>query len=183
MNKYIFALLVIVSGILYIAVPNTILPVCEYADIATPGHAAPVSDAGHGHAAPDIHTGHGHADAPPVHQVDSAKASAPAHMLCFWTARAEFGLGLLVIFGGLLLALSKTTERRLGVTLMLAGTAVFGAAIPYALIGVCLAESASCRAGTLPALLILSALLLLFSLINCRYLSAASKGRRAGGNA
>ncbi|MDR2825274.1 MAG: DUF4418 family protein [Deltaproteobacteria bacterium] len=184
MNKYVFALIIIVLGLLYIAVPHNILPVCEYVSIAVEnGHTASASNAGHEHSAPDSNAGHGHsAPAAPVAPPDSSNHFSPTHMVCFWTAQAEFGLGILVIFGGLLLALSKSPERRSGISLLLAGTAVFGAALPYGLIGVCRAESAACRAGTLPALLILSGLLLLFSLLNLRYRSSDSKSRQAGGN-
>jgi hypothetical protein len=151
-NKYISAFLCLGMGILYIAVPHTLLPVCEYAETAMGGHAAIASPMGH---------------------------STQSHMACFWTARAELGLGMLIIFGGLLPALSNSIEQRLGITLMFAASSVLGAAIPAVLIGVCPGETMPCRAGTLPALLILSGLFFLFSLLNVLFLN---KRRKAGGN-
>jgi hypothetical protein len=100
-------------------------------------------------------------------------------MVCFWTARAEEGLGLLVIFGGLLL-FSRSAERRMGISLMLAGAAVFGAAIPCALLGMCRGETMPCRAGTLPALLLLSGFLFFFALLNSIFLLKIRGARRRG---
>ncbi|MDR1921226.1 MAG: DUF4418 family protein [Candidatus Adiutrix sp.] len=202
-NRYGFALLYIVIGVLYIAIPHILLPVCEYADSAAGGHAAHAPAAGPAHnasAAPSEH-GHGHEPASsaqdgedtgpvsvalsehgPGHEPASSVRhgentgqAAQTHMVCFWSAKAELGLGALIIAGGLLLALSHSLERRRGVTLMLAASAFFGAAIPTLLIGVCRPETAPCRAGTLPALLILSGFLLLVSLLNGRSLGKLQK--------
>jgi hypothetical protein len=101
-------------------------------------------------------------------------------MVCFWTARAEMGIGLLTVFGALLL-LTGSDERRLGITLMLAGTAVVGALIPYALIGVCERETMPCRAGTLPGLLLLSGLFLGCTLLQARSLAASRRAARRNG--
>jgi hypothetical protein len=162
------ALICVLAGILYIAVPYRIFPVCGYAGIASPAEkelAASAPAAGHGQIALS-----------PRHP--GAEFSGRTRMVCFWTARAETGPGILMIFGGLLLLFARSRERRLGVTLMLAGTAVFGAAIPYGLIGVCGGEAMPCRAGTLPALLLLSGFFLLFALLN---VPALLKDRRGDG--
>jgi hypothetical protein len=171
-NRYLAALIVIIAGLLYIAIPHSLLPVCEYAPRTAQEHAvAPAEHTGAHGSMPE----HGHPAAAPAGQEPPAEQEGTSHMVCFWTAKAELGLGALVVFGGLLLALGESVERRLGVTLMLAACAVFGAAIPAALIGVCPAKAMPCRAGTLPALLLLSGFLLLFALLNCRHLLKCRK--------
>lgn len=160
----ILALLYAVVGLLYIAVPHVLLPVCEYAD----------ASAAHHHAA-SIHEERGHgAHTPPTEQHGAGSSasvdSETEHAVCFWTAKAEAGLGGLVIFASLLLFFAGSPERRSGITLMLAGIAVLGALIPTELIGVCLQESMPCRAGTLPALLLLSGFFFLFALLHSFYL-------------
>jgi hypothetical protein len=168
-NRYASALICILAGILYIAVPHVFLPVCEYAETAVEGHA--VAPAGHTHGAHASFSEHGAEAAPSGHQAENAKHAEQSHMVCFWTAQAEAGMGVFIIFGGLLLALSNPTERRFGITLMLAASAVLGASIPTLLVGVCLPEATPCRAGTLPALLLLSGFVFLFSLLNSLYLA------------
>lgn len=96
-------------------------------------------------------------------------------MKCFWSARTELGLGAAVIFGGLLLLLLGNTAARLGISLMLLAVAILGAAIPTVIIGVCRSDYMPCRAGTLPALMILSGLLVIFLLFNILYLAKANK--------
>ncbi|MDR1489132.1 MAG: DUF4418 family protein [Desulfovibrio sp.] len=167
----ILALLYAVVGLLYIAVPHVLLPVCEYADAsAAHHHAASVlgGQAHNTHTPPPDH--HGSGSAAPNHQEDPAVHSEPGHVVCFWTAKAEAGLGGLVIFGSLLLLFAGSPERRSGITLLLAGSAVLGALIPSVLIGVCQQESMPCRAGTLPALLLLSGVFFLFALLHSFYL-------------
>ena len=155
-NNYLSALICLAAGALYAAVPHLLLPVCEYA-AASVEHAMPAV-MGHAHAA--------------------ESAGEQSHMVCFWTARAELGVGLLAICGGGLLLFARSVGLRLGVTLMLAATAVTGALIPTALIGVCEQETMPCRAGTLPGLLLLSALFFFWALLNARHLAGRGKAGR-----
>jgi len=87
-------------------------------------------------------------------------------MRCFWSARAEMGVGAAVIAGGVFYLCSPDVQRRLGLSLMIGVLAVLGAALPLFLIGVCGNEAMRCRAGTLPAWMLVSGFLLLASLIN-----------------
>jgi hypothetical protein len=163
-ERYIQVLVCIAAGLLYIAVPHVLFPVCEYAVLAA-GEQAPTM--GHMGGAMSLPESSG-----PEH-------SGPAHMVCYWTARAEAGLGGLLLFSALLLSLSASRERRSGIMLTLAGSAVLGAAIPSLLIGVCRQENMPCRAGTLPALLLLSGFFFLFALLNGLY---SGRRRKEGGN-
>jgi hypothetical protein len=76
----------------------------------------------------------------------------------------------------LLLLFADSPKRRSGISLMLAGSAVLGALLPCALIGVCQQESMLCRAGTLPALLLLSGFLFFGALAHSLYLIKYRKG-------
>jgi hypothetical protein len=158
-------------GLLYIAVPHVLFPVCEYAGASSARqHAASV----HGELAHGAHTPpaeqHGAGSSASGHPEDAVGHSGAGHAVCFWTAKAEAGLGGLVLFASLLLFFAGSPERRSGITLVLAGTAALGALIPSWLIGVCLQESMPCRAGTLPALLLLSGFFFLFALLHSFYL-------------
>jgi hypothetical protein len=168
-NRPLSALVCLLAGLLFLAVPHKIFPVC--------GHAgAPAAPSFLGEEAPFAPL------SPEASRHLSSLQPGPAGkapMVCFWTARAEGGLGFLIIFGGLLLLFAKAPERRLGISLMLAGAAVFGAAIPCLLLGVCRGETMPCRAGTLPALLLLSGFFFLFTLLNSLFLL---KVRRAQGH-
>jgi hypothetical protein len=164
-------LLYAVVGFLYIAVPHVLLPVCEYAEDSVAHHHAASA---HGARAHGGHTPpteqHGAESSAAGHQESAAGDSGAGHAVCFWTAKAEAGLGGLVVFASLLLFFSDSSERRLGITLVLAGVAVLGALLPSELIGVCRRESMPCRAGTLPALLLLSGFFFLFALLHSFYL-------------
>ncbi|MDR1045900.1 MAG: DUF4418 family protein [Candidatus Adiutrix sp.] len=101
-------------------------------------------------------------------------AHGPA-MKCFWTARAEMGVGAAVMSGGLLYSLSADLQRRLGLSLMIGVLAILGGAFPTFLIGVCANEAMLCRAGAQPAWLLTSAFLLISALLNARRLAVVSK--------
>lgn len=92
-------------------------------------------------------------------------------MKCFWTARAELGLGVAVMVGGFLYFLAKSERQKLGQCQMLAVLAALGGCIPSFLIGVCADEAMLCRAGALPAWMIVSGFLLLVCVINVWRLS------------
>lgn len=99
-------------------------------------------------------------------------------MKCFWTARAELGLGIVVIWGGLLLLLMRALAVRTGVCLVLLAVTVLAASLPLGLIGMCRMADMPCRAGTLPALVLLSILLCLFLLGNLFYLRKLKGGAK-----
>jgi hypothetical protein len=96
-------------------------------------------------------------------------------MKCFWTARAEIGVGLSIAILGALTLAFKSAQIRLGL-----GTGIFLNAIlallsPTALIGVCEHSHASCRVLALPALSVLSVILILIAGINAVLLFKAKK--------
>ncbi|MFP3042780.1 DUF4418 family protein [Treponema primitia] len=87
-------------------------------------------------------------------------------MKCFWTARAELGIGLVIAILGALGLWFKSPQIRLGLGIGVFLNALLALLIPTVLIGVCDHGHASCRVLTLPALTVLSNLLLLGAIIN-----------------
>ena len=151
-NQRLSGLISLIAGFLFIAIPYFIFPVCEFAANDSAPHHEPA----------------GHDPAPHHDPAAMSAGHSKPHMPCFWSARAELGLGLLIIVAGLLLTVSPSPERRLGLSLMAA--AALGGALPTILIGMCPGTATPCHAGTLPAQLILSAALFLGALGNAWYL-------------
>lgn len=92
-------------------------------------------------------------------------------MKCFWTARAEIGIGSLVIAIGALVLFSRSLFVRMGLSMALACTAVLAAAIPTILIGVCGNEMMRCNMGAKPALILLAIVLAIAAISNVLYLN------------
>jgi hypothetical protein len=156
------------------AVPVYIFPVCQYAKTAN--IEEPVMGSSQAHMSDQAeHSGHsGHSS----HSSDHVMVAEAAHMVCYYTARAELGVGLLVIFGSLALFFCFDSRFRAGVFLMLAGSSILGGLLPTWLIGVCPGASMPCRVGTLPALVVLSAFFLVFCLICLAINAGAAKNVR-----
>ncbi|MDR1657308.1 MAG: DUF4418 family protein [Deltaproteobacteria bacterium] len=148
-QKYLPALICLVAGLAFIAIPHFIFPVCEFYQPAE---------------YTDHSMGYDHSPAAAFNE-EHIVAAESDHMVCYYTAKAELGLGLLVILGALSLFISTDRRFRSGVYLMLSGASVLGGLFPTVLIGVCPGPSMPCRSGTLPALILLSSFFLTFSII------------------
>lgn len=85
-------------------------------------------------------------------------------MKCIWMAKAEIGVGLVIATIGLFMIFFKSAQMRFAFSLSLVCMSALAAALPTVLIGVCMNETMSCRVGTLPALMIISAILFLVSI-------------------
>jgi uncharacterized membrane protein len=81
-------------------------------------------------------------------------------MKCGYTARAEAAVGIIVILTGLALFVQKVNKYRKVLGGAVVGFGILTILIPTVLIGVCNALSAPCRIGTLPALILLGALII-----------------------
>lgn len=158
-NRIVSSVLFMLFGALLILFPLYILPVCPLPDVqAMPATTAMPADAMH--AAPM--DGHMHNTSGKI-------------MKCFWTSRAEIGIGSLVIAIGLLVLVSRSLFVRIGLSMAIACTAVLAAAIPTILIGVCGNEMMRCNMGAKPALVLLSLVLAIVAIINVWYLNKQIK--------
>lgn len=147
MNRVFISILIIIVGLLVILIPTTILPVCPPSEVIS--------------AATDTHN-HNH-------------GVMLKFMKCHWAGQAEIGIGIVIAVLGLFMLLAKSPLVRLGISLSLLAIAGLVAAIPTLLIGVCPGEMMPCHMGTLPALLLLSAILFIIAAINAIYLRRLSR--------
>ena len=89
-------------------------------------------------------------------------------MKCHWMGMAELGVGALVALLGVLMFLQKDRGVRKGLAQALAGISVLAAALPGGLIGGCKNLQMPCQTISIPVLYVLSAGLLLSSLLALR---------------
>jgi hypothetical protein len=83
------------------------------------------------------------------------KAGVKLPMPCGYTARAETGIGALIIVAGALLIARNTRETRQAVGIFTVAHGILVIAFPTVLIGMCKMADHPCRQLTLPALEIL----------------------------
>ena len=98
---------------------------------------------------------------------DAAIATASGGLVpmkCHWAGRAAGGVGGVIFFAGLVLALLRAPGLRAGVGLMLLPLGGLLFLVPTRLIGVCPSEMMLCRLGTLPALCLLAVMTMLVGL-------------------
>lgn len=96
-------------------------------------------------------------------------------MKCLWTARAELGIGILIAILGMLHFILGSNQVRIGLSIAAALNGVLAFLIPKTLIGVCKKAGMMCLIGTLPALTILSGLVIAMGVLNTFYLYRLSK--------
>lgn len=87
-------------------------------------------------------------------------------MKCRWTAQAELGLGLSIVFLGVVLLLFAARQLRIGISIGVFINSILVLLIPNVLIGVCGSVDMNCRILTLPALSILGVLSALIAALN-----------------
>ncbi|MCX8648964.1 DUF4418 family protein [Gilliamella sp. B2776] len=149
-NRIVSSLVYIIIGILFILFPLYILPVCPPETVNLP-----------------TATMHG--------QAEHVHAGVGKIMKCFWTGRAEIGVGSMIIAIGILMLFCRKIFLRMGLSMAVACISLFAAAIPTILIGVCSNEMMRCNMGAKPALVLLSVLLFIVSLVNIFYLNKAAR--------
>lgn len=165
-NRLITGIIFIILGLLIALGPITVFPICEVctADQLTVQRSA---------------QGKMMSDSCNV-QASGSDSSMTSPMKCFWTARAELGIGFLISVAGLLLVLLRRRQARFGLTLALGLNGILALLIPLVLIGVCSDAQSSCRVLALPALSILSSFVIVLSVINAIYLYKTEKKGSAG---
>lgn len=95
-------------------------------------------------------------------------------MKCSWAAKAEFGVGVMIMFLGVLLAFVDSREIRTGVSAALGFIGIFSALIATVLIGFCdgsCSPNCACSPMTATLTTALGILVAVISFINVFYLS------------
>jgi hypothetical protein len=88
-------------------------------------------------------------------------AGGKVPMTCGWTARAETGVGALLVVVGCLLIARNTPETRQAVGVFAIALGVLVLLFPTVLIGMCKVATHPCRLSTLPALELLGAIVII----------------------
>lgn len=76
-------------------------------------------------------------------------------MKCLWTARAEIGMGVLLLAVGIFLFISRTLESRRFLSVLVLILGIFVLLLPTTLIGVCMNPDMPCVAIMRPTLLLI----------------------------
>ncbi|MEY8352695.1 DUF4418 family protein [Lachnospiraceae bacterium 54-53] len=105
-------------------------------------------------------------------------AGGTVPMKCFWSGRAEMGVGFLILCSGILLLFFQSPLVRLGISIMTALAGLLGILIPSLLIGGCEMSTMACRMGTFPAVTLLGVLTVVFGAANAFYLWKGNKKTR-----
>lgn len=95
-------------------------------------------------------------------------------MKCVWAAKAEYGVGVLIAFLGILAAFAESREMRMGFCAALGLVGVFAALVAKVLIGFCdgsCSPDCTCSPLTAPLVAALGILTAVFSFVNVFYLS------------
>jgi hypothetical protein len=85
--------------------------------------------------------------------------------ICFWTAQAEMGMGLLIVALGACMIVFTEQKTHLGLLIGIFLSSIIALAIPNFLITGCTSMTMRCHKVAFPALTIESAVLLVFSAI------------------
>ena len=80
-------------------------------------------------------------------------------MACFFTKKAEIGVGLLIAAIGVVSFFLKNKDIRIGLSIAQFLNSALVLALPLKLTGLCKKSDMACRVKTLPALIVLSVLL------------------------
>ncbi len=91
-------------------------------------------------------------------------------MACFFTKKAEIGVGLVIAALGVIYFFLKNKDIRLGISIAQFLNAGLVLAFPAKLTGLCKMSDMACRVKTYPALIVLSVLLALTAAANIVFL-------------
>ena len=99
-------------------------------------------------------------------------------MSCYYTARAEIGVGFFIIILGIAYIVFKSEELRAGISLSIAVSSILIVLLPLKLTGLCKMSDMACRIGTLPALIVIAIIIAAVSLGNFVYILISSKSKK-----
>lgn len=96
-------------------------------------------------------------------------------MKCYWTARAEIGIGVLIAIAGILIIAFKSRQASISISILNVFTSIVAILVPAVLIGGCGMKTMACRASTFPVLYVLSSISIIISAFNSIYLSRVNE--------
>jgi len=96
-------------------------------------------------------------------------------MKCYWSARAEIGVGAVIAVLGIALIVFSCSKIRLGLVIGIFLSGINALLIPHALIGGCAMHSMPCRKIAFPAITVIGILLLIGAGIYIFVLSKQTK--------
>jgi hypothetical protein len=91
-------------------------------------------------------------------------------MKCYYSIKAEVGIAIILIVLAILYFFSKTIREGLLVSIAVIPVGIVAILIPSILIGGCSMKTMECQAASFPAIYMISALLIFFSVFNIFYL-------------
>ncbi|WP_051656543.1 DUF4418 family protein [Butyrivibrio sp. AE3004] len=91
-------------------------------------------------------------------------------MKCHWTAQAELGIGLAIVFLAAGILFFKSEQIRAGLSIAAFALSIVSVLVPTKLIGVCGGEHMQCHSLTKPVLIILGIAGAVFALANTFFL-------------
>jgi len=93
------------------------------------------------------------------------------YMKCYWSARAEIGVGAVIVALGIALIVFVCSKIRLGLVIGILLSGINALLIPYVLIGGCTHHTMPCRKIAFPAITVISIILLIGAGIYTVYLA------------
>jgi hypothetical protein len=100
-------------------------------------------------------------------------------MKCHWTARAELGIGFVIVLSGVLLTVIQSDRIRLGLSLGIILNGILSLLIPTVLIGVCGGQHMTCHSLTLPALAVISGIVIIAAAVYTLFLYNTNRKAQA----
>ncbi len=91
-------------------------------------------------------------------------------MSCYYTSKAEIGIGVLIAILGLIYVFIENKDIRVGITIAQVLNSTLVLLFPLAITGLCKMHTMACRVKTLPALIVVSVILIIGFGLNLFYL-------------
>ncbi|MGN0687895.1 MAG: DUF4418 family protein [Oscillospiraceae bacterium] len=98
-------------------------------------------------------------------------------MKCFWATRAVNTVGGMLAVFGIVLLLLKAGDSVIAVNLCSIAAGIAAILLPSVIIGGCAKDTMACQALTFPAIYLISAAVVLFSVGNLIYLKKTKRGK------
>lgn len=171
-NRFITGILFVILGGLIAFGPITIFPICGVHST----QKMEEKDSGQKSSEDEMNMGSKKTDSSKeADEKSSMNMGKSMVMTCHWTGRAELGLGIVIAILGALLIIISSAFIRIGLSISLTLNGILTLLIPTYFIGVCAGVHMSCRSLTLPALIIVSSIVILAGVINTIYLLVTNR--------